>query len=210
MTLSRQLLQDTEHLGEEAEVEHVVALVQDQLLDLVEPQAAALDVVEQAPGGSDDDVRLLADAVHLRPHLDPADQADGPELVVLTEEVEEGFGLEGDLAGRRDDEAADPAAMGEPFGQGEDEGGGLARAGLGEADQVPASERERDDLSLDGRGMDEPDLAHDAQDRFRETEGFKGFVSSFYRVLWDGYAFHASPFIDDSGLKDKLSQNGSD
>ncbi len=130
--------------------------------------------------------------------------------MVLAEKVQESLGLEGDLAGGRDDEPADPAAVGQALGEREDEGGGLPRPGLGEADQVPADQGVRDHLGLDGGGVEEPDFPHDAEDRLRETQGVKGGVGGFYRMLRQGYAFHASPFIDDSGPNDKCFKSGSD
>ena len=148
-----QLLEDAVDLGHEPHVEHVVRLVEHQEVEVVEPRRALLDVVEQAAGGRHDDVGAAAQRLVLRPHLDAADQADRPQAEVAAEGVEEGLGLEGDLAGGGDDQGAGLGVVREPLGDRQGERRGLAGAGLGEADQVPAAERRRDDGGLDGRRM---------------------------------------------------------
>jgi hypothetical protein len=80
-------------------------------------------------------------------------------VVVLAEEIEERFGLQRDLARRRDDQAAHAAAVREALGHRQDERGGLAGAGLREADDVFAGERGRNDRGLNRRRMDEADLS---------------------------------------------------
>ena len=89
LALARQAAEDVAHLREEAEVEHVVGFVEDELLDRVELHVALADVIEQAARRGHDDVGLAAQRVGLRLHLHAADEAGGVELVVGAEDVEE-------------------------------------------------------------------------------------------------------------------------
>ena len=54
------------------------------------------------------------------------------------------------------------------------EGGGLAGAGLGDADDVAAGQRERNGLGLDGGGGEVVLFGKRASDRFGEAEIMKG------------------------------------
>ncbi len=94
------------------------------------------------------------------------------------------------------DQAAQPLAVGEALGQRQDEGGGLARASLGEADQVAPLERHRDHLRLDGGGVEEADLPHQPQDRLGEAEGGEGLVGGLDGMLGDGDGLHALVLIE--------------
>jgi hypothetical protein len=52
----RELLEDALDVGQEAQVEHLVGLVEDQDTDLAQDQVALLGEVEQPAGGADDDL----------------------------------------------------------------------------------------------------------------------------------------------------------
>jgi hypothetical protein len=71
LPLPREQLEDPVDLGQEAHVEHVVRLVEHQVLDAVELERAPLQVVEEAAGGGHDDVRAPAQGADLRPILTP-------------------------------------------------------------------------------------------------------------------------------------------
>ena len=184
--------EDAVDLRHEPHVEHVVRLVEDQEVEVGEPRGALLDVVEQAAGGRHDDVGAAAQPGVLGPHLDAADQADRPQAEVAAEGVEESLGLERDLAGGRDDQGAGLGVVGEPFGDRQGEGRGLAGAGLGEADQVSPAERRRDDGGLDGGRMFEPDEPHAAEDRLTESQRVEIFLRGFNWMLWNGQTLHDS------------------
>jgi len=87
------------------------------------------------------------------------------------ERVEEGLRLQRDLARGREDQAAYAATMREPICQRQRERGGLARAGLRQADDVFAFQRERDDGGLDWSRILKADLLDDAEDRSAQAEG---------------------------------------
>ncbi len=50
---------------DEAHVEHFVGFVEDDGVDLVELDDAALDEVDEAPGGGDDNLHTLAEGANL-------------------------------------------------------------------------------------------------------------------------------------------------
>ena len=139
----------------EADVEHAVDLVEHDELDVVEVHAAPLEHVHEAAGGGDDDLGPLLEVAGLGlDALAPEDRGglDGGELAQFVH-------LRGDLLGEfaRGDE--DDRLEGQPPGgqveEGQAEGGGLARAGLGLAEDVLPGERGGDQLALDlGRALE--------------------------------------------------------
>jgi len=137
----------------EARVEHLVGLVEDQVLDPAQRHQALADHVEDAPGGPDDDVRVLFEVVGLGRVPDAAveQRRAEPGLEALPDRVD----LDRELAGRRHDE--DPGALAgrgeQALGGGDQEGVGLARPGRGLDDDVVAVEEGwyRFGLDEDGR-----------------------------------------------------------
>ena len=95
-----------EVLGE-AHVEHLVGLVEDDDLDAVEPQAAALEVVDRAAGRRDDDVDAAPQAAQLlADRLAAVDRQDaGAHLAAVL--VERLGDLHRELAGRARGRAPD-------------------------------------------------------------------------------------------------------
>ena len=94
-----QQLDDLFDVGDEAHVEHAVGLVDDQHLDGVEQQLAALDVIEQAPRRGDDDIRAPVDDAVLFGEGNTADEQGDVDLVILAELLEGVHHLGGQLAG---------------------------------------------------------------------------------------------------------------
>jgi hypothetical protein len=97
---------------DEAHVEHAVGFVEHQDLDLAQVDGLLLDVVEQPARRGDDHVDPAAQRVDLRLHAHAAVDAGGLELEVLAVGANAFLDLEGELAGRRDDEAAHRVARG--------------------------------------------------------------------------------------------------
>ena len=152
--------QDAAHAGQEAEVGHVVGLVDDGDADLVQVAVPLGDEVEEAPGAGDDDVHARAQGFDLRVLVDAAeDRRDG--------QVEgggqrcDGLGdLEGELAGGGQDEAdgvagAGAVLVGEALDEGQREGEGLAAAGAAPAEDVAPGEGVAEGGGLDGEGSGE-------------------------------------------------------
>src|SRR5262249_46397194 len=120
----------------------------------------------------------------LRPDLDAADETHGAQAMMLAEDVEERFRLQRDLARRRQDETAQPAAVRQALGDGQREGRCLARPSLGEADEVAARERERDDLGLYRGRVYETQLRYHAKNRFGKSQRRERLVRGRDGMLW--------------------------
>ena len=141
-----------EVLGE-AHVEHLVGLVEDDHPDAVEPQAAALEVVDRPARRGDDDVHAAPQAAQLlTDRLAAVDRQDaGAQLPAV---LEERLGdLHRQLAGRDQDERGRPALAGladrDALEGGQGEGRRLAGPGRSLGQQVAAGEQRRDRLALD-------------------------------------------------------------
>ena len=138
----------------EAHVEHLVGLVEDDDLDVVEHQRAARHVVDRAARCRDDHVDAAAQRLQLAPdRLAAVDRHDarGEVAAVLVD----GFGhLDRELArgyeheGRR---RSPTRTGGQAFEERQRECRGLSRAGGSLAEQIVAFEQRRDGLALDRR-----------------------------------------------------------
>ena len=177
-------------LGEKSEVEHVVCFVKDQLLDGIERQVSLAEMIEQPARRGYEDVGRFAEGLSLRPYLHAADQADGAQRVVRAEDVEKRFGLQGDLARRREDQSAQASAVREALGDRKSECGGLAGSGLGQADDIASGHRNRNDRRLDRRGMDEADLLHGRDDRVTQSELGELLIGRLDRMLRNAFRNH--------------------
>ena len=141
--------EDVAHIGQEAEVGHVVRLVDDRALDEVELEGTALGEIDQAPRGRDDDPDAAVDGVGLLLDVHPA----GDELRLHADCAGEGVDrvddLDGELA-RGDQHDAQGAlavhlAAPEARGHRQGEGEGLARAGLCACQDVASCQGIRQD-----------------------------------------------------------------
>ena len=138
----RHQLADALDVRNEAHVEHPVGFVDDQDLDRVEEQAAASGEIEQASGCCDDYVGATRDLGFLIAERDAANQKRKVQLVVDAVFAEGLFDLGGGLARRLKNEGArHPGARAAAFQHRQHrqcEGRSLTRAGLGDAQNVPA------------------------------------------------------------------------
>ena len=142
---------------DEAHVEHAVGFVDDELLDAVEQELAALEVIEQAAGRGDENVDAAGELRVLFVERHAADHQRDVELLACAVFFEALLYLCGELARGLQDERARHARPGaailQPGDHRQCEGGGLAGAGLGDAEHVAARQHVRDRLFLDrGRG----------------------------------------------------------
>ena len=158
-----QQVEDPADVGHEAHVQHPVRLVEDEDLDLAEVGRALADEVEQAAGRGDEDLDAGAQLLDLRVErhaaVDHRARAAGDVAAVGLHRLGD---LDRELAGRRQDEAADRVAGRRERGvrvgleaveDRQRERGGLAGAGLGGGEDVAALEHEGDGPFLDGRGL---------------------------------------------------------
>ena len=152
----RHQLADALDVGDEAHVEHAVGFVDDEQLDAGHQQAAALGMVEQAARRCDQHVDAAHQLAVLVVERNAADDEGDVELVVLAVLVEAFLDLRGEFARRLEDQRARHARAGAALLQhGEHrqhEGGGLAGAGLRDAEHVAAREHVGDGLFLDRGG----------------------------------------------------------
>ncbi len=147
---------------QEAEVEHLVGLVEDQRVHVREVERPAVGQVDEAARGADDDVDAGLERVELRVVADAAVDGEDAQAEVLAGEREVARDLERELTGRGDDERlrlalrhvrvrrvlGRDAALEHRDAEGERLAG--ARAGL--ADQVGAHQGDREGHLLDGEG----------------------------------------------------------
>ena len=158
------LPQDALDVGQEAEVEHLVGLVEHQHGDAAQLQVALLGEVEQAARGADHDVGARAQRLDLRLVGAAAVDRHHRQLAVACGQVLRGAcevagHLQAQFAGGHDDQRARGARQrafrvaGDPLKQGHTEREGLAHAGAGLADEVVARQRKRQRQFLNGKGV---------------------------------------------------------
>ena len=152
---ARERLDDALDIGDEAHVEHAVGLVDHQHLDAAQHDLAPLEHVYQAAGGGDQNVGVLAERGFLKREPLAADEQRLAQAVVGAVGDEVVRDLLSELSRRRQDQAARHARLARAGAQYVDDrqrvGCGLARAGLGAAQQVDAAQDQRDGLLLNRR-----------------------------------------------------------
>ncbi len=170
---------DAPHVRQKAAVEHLVSLVEDEDLRVVEPRVAGVHVVEQPARRRDQHVHPPRQRLLLRAGADAAEHDGDGKAHVLAVFLEAVGDLARQFAGGREDEHAAAAArrmaaLGPQLLQdGQREGRGLACAGLGDAEHVTAAHRVRDGLSLDGGGGVVAGLGEGTEQFGLEAEGFE-------------------------------------
>ncbi|KAL3295314.1 ATP-dependent RNA helicase dbp4 [Colletotrichum asianum] len=165
--------------GLEAHVHDAVGLVEDEDLEVVDVEAGGLvEVLQHAAGRADEDVHL-GQTLGLLLEALAADNEAGGEGVVAADLAQDVKDLRGELAGRGDDEGAEAVELGpsravELLENGDDEGEGLAGAGLCGAEDVVTLEGEGHGAGLDvGEGL-EVGFLEACGGRFAEGEFGKG------------------------------------
>ena len=151
----RRRLEDAPDRGQEAEVGHVVGLVEHGDLDRVELRVPGLDVVLEPARAGDDDVGTLAQAGDLRAVTDTAEDRHRAQVERVGERRDRRLDLRRQLAGRGQDQRArvvrpalGPAGR-EPSQHRQDERVGLSRAGPAAAENILAGQGIRQRRRLD-------------------------------------------------------------
>ena len=153
-----ELRDDLPDVVDEAHVEHAVGFVEHQHFDAVQAQGVLLHEIEQAAGGGDQDID---DRSSGRGPGGPWHAADGkrglqPQMAAIGAEA--GQDLAGQFTRRAQHQHAAGLAFNakrvrrQPIEDRERESGGLAGAGLRDADDIAAGHDERDGLGLDRGG----------------------------------------------------------
>ncbi|MNO92214.1 hypothetical protein D3C76_837820 [compost metagenome] len=174
LALPGALRRQLQHVLGEAHVEHAVGLVQHQHLDVAQRQVAGVELLVQPPRGADDDFRVLAQARALHLEVLAAGDQAGLDEGELGEALDFLQGLLRQLAGRQHDQrprAALRLLLGEQaMQQRQDEGGGLAAAGLRGHPQVVPFQRLRNGGGLDGGRLGEGQRIQRLEQAFVEGE----------------------------------------
>ncbi len=178
----RDQLADALDVGDEAHVEHAVGFVDDQELDAGEQQPSALEVIEQATRRRDQHVDAAHELHVLIVERDAADDQRDVELLLGAVFDEAFFDLRCEFARRFEDERARhprPRAAGLQHGQHRQrEGGGLAGAGLRNAEHVAARKDVGDRLFLDGGRGGVTGCFNCSENLVGQTKFGKGHITS--------------------------------
>jgi hypothetical protein len=172
-----QKLADFFHVGNESHVQHAVGFVDHQDIDLGQKDAAALEMIHQPARRGDQHIHAAVQFLDLVVHGDAADQQRVAEFGIFAVLVEAFRHLVGQFAGGLQHQSARHARLAAAARQHLDhrqgETGGLARAGLGDADHVAPLQDKRDALRLDGRGRGVAAIDDRLENIRREAEAIK-------------------------------------
>ena len=168
-------------VGQEAQVEHLVGLVEHQGAHVAEVEVALLGQVDQPSGRTDDDLDALAQGLDLRLVRPAAVDREQPHGAAGRRLLEVAGHLDAQLAGRHHDERLRLARGGrrqrrvavvlavedDPLEQRDAEAERLAGAGLGLADDVVPVQGDREGQRLDRERVGDADRL-ERLDRGRE------------------------------------------
>ena len=160
--------QDLLDVGQEAQVEHLVGLVQDHDAGVREVEVSLLGEVEQATGGADHDLDAALQLLDLGLERAPAVDRRDAHAALPSGPLEVAGDLHRELTGGGHGQGlrlARVAQLGEALVGGGDhavehrdaEAEGLAGAGLGLADDVVTAQGDREGHGLDGEGVLDPE-----------------------------------------------------
>ncbi len=158
-----------------AHVEHFVGFIQHGHAHRGKVDGAALHVVHDATGGAHDHLRASAQGLELAVDGLAAVHGQHVQAALARGKLGQFFGhLDGQFTRGAQDDALDVLfARVDAFQQGNAEGGRLAGAGLGLADDVAAFEDVGDGQGLDGRGFFKAHLFDGLQDFLGKGQFFK-------------------------------------
>ncbi len=171
LPLRRDLLEDGLDVVDEAHVEHLVGLVEDEEAEVIQLQGAAAHVVHDAAGRADHDVDAALQATELALVRLATVDGKGLDPLVAAEVLQRAGHLDRELARRGENERLDAAVLRlDRLDDREAEGGRLARACLGLGDHVLALEQDRDGRDLDRRRLAETDLRDALEEHVAQAE----------------------------------------
>lgn len=137
----------------EADIEHLVCFVEDGEAHVSEGECAALDVVNNAARGANDDVDATFEGNEVGLDTSSADEAEGAEPVEAAEMFDDIADLLGEFARWDEDDGLHGVLRWiDGVGEGQAERDGLAGASLSEADHVRTIEEMGEGGCLDGGG----------------------------------------------------------
>ena len=167
LALRGQHLDHAADVADEPHVEHAIGLVEDEHLHVAQVHGALLREVQQSPWGRDQQVAATAQPVDLGIDVDAAEHHLDAHRRVLAVGDRALGDLGGEFTGGREHQAARRAAVrihaadgngigaeaGQLLQDGQHEGCGLAGAGLGAGQDIPALQHGRDGAGLDRGGL---------------------------------------------------------
>lgn len=120
-------LQDFVDLGQETTSEHLISLVEDEESEETGVKMVLLHHIENSSWGSDNDVNSLSESVDVINDVGSSDTEMAGDLEVGTDLFDDILDLEGEFAGRGEDEGLHLELLGlDKLEHADDEGGGLA------------------------------------------------------------------------------------
>jgi hypothetical protein len=192
----RRHLEEPLHVGQEAQVEHLVGLVEHERVHVGQVERLAVGEVDEPAGRADDDVDPRLEGLELRVVADAAVDRQHAHAAAARGEVEVVGDLDRELARRGHDQRLRLAlgnlgvvgvARGDAALDDRDaEGQGLAGAGAGLADQVGAEERDRQGHLLDRERVDDAGLGERVADLGQHPELAEGRSRRGRSVNWGG------------------------
>ncbi len=160
LPLGRGLLQDLLDVLLETHGEHLVALVEDGAADAVEAQRSAPQVIEHAARRPADDLAAGVQLLDLPAHRRAAVDRDHGDAAVGADLAQLGGDLQRQLARRQQHDGLHEPVLGrdDVVGEGDAEGGRLARAGARLHHQVAAGRHQRQRRRLNRHRLGEAHL----------------------------------------------------
>ncbi|RMM56937.1 hypothetical protein ALQ76_05462 [Pseudomonas syringae pv. atrofaciens] len=148
-------LEDNFEVVHEAQLEHFVRFVENQVVHGRQDFLVTTQVVAETARGSDDDLCAITDSLELRAHRRAAvDRYNGHARHLFCVGLERGGNLKCQFAGRGQDQCLRLAlARVDPMQDRQCESGGFTRTGLRLTDHVVAGHDDRDRLLLNGRRL---------------------------------------------------------
>ena len=187
----RRRLENEFEVFPEAEIEHLVGLVEDDGLELGDVEGPALKVIAETARGADDDMRAGLKLTPLALRIHTADAADDDGARRGIKPLQLALDLEGEFAGRRYDQRHGFGAPGKPvaFGhQGRREsqpvGHRLARSRLGGHNDVAAGDLGLQNRGLNGRRILIAALDKSAFERSRNGKERHGDSFALEKAAW--------------------------
>ena len=205
LPLFRRLRDDGVDVFCKPHVEHLVGLVEDQHLDVLQIERRPAKVIERASRRGDNHFGAASQRADLVIHRSTAIKRHHRQVAALRVLVQRLCDLHRQLPRRHEHECARLAAgaLGAPqaIEQGQREGGGLARAGRGLAKHVGAGQQHRNRFLLDGCRFfvaECGDGGHEClgQTERREAAGLR-WVGRLHRtILSESITRYAAPLLD--------------
>lgn len=151
--MARTFFDDAAHVRQKSHVEHPVGLVEDEELNLMQPDFILAQEIQQASRSGDENIGAALDGFALFAVADAAEDDGGAQVGESPVIAKRRLDLRGEFACRFQHKAT-AGAVALQFGEDrKGKSGGFTGAGLCAADDVFSGEDERDGAGLDGGGL---------------------------------------------------------